>query len=102
MSDKHLQTRKSLTVQTAVFGGSSLALLGTSAVKVITTLFSAGIGAVLGTFSFYTLLAFVLFSIPMFRGAFKAFSDLDYVKANQKGWIGSLSALALVILDFMV
>ncbi len=102
MSDKHLQTRKSLTVQTAIFGGSSLALLGTSAVSVISKFFGIGVGAMLGSFSFYALLAFVLFSIPMFRGAFKAFSDLDYAKANQKGWIGSLSALALVILDFMI
>jgi hypothetical protein len=101
MSDKHLQTRKSLTVQTAVFGGSTIAL-GFSAAKVIGTLFTVGIGAVLGTFSFYTLLAFIFFSIPMFRGAFKAFSDLDYSKANQKGWLGSLSALALVILDFII
>lgn len=102
MSDKHLQTRKNLTLQSGIFGVSSLALLGTSGVKIITTLLGTGLMAIFGTFSFWALLAYILFSIPMIRGAFKSFSDLDYGKANQKSWLASLSTIALVLLDYMV
>ncbi|GAB4401440.1 MAG: hypothetical protein OHK0053_24120 [Microscillaceae bacterium] len=101
MSDIVKQTRNTLVTQTAIFGGATVGMV-ISGIALVGKIFTKGLFAALGSLSFFTLLAFILFSLPTFMGAFKAYSDTDYAKSQSKGWIGSLSAVALVILDYMI
>jgi hypothetical protein len=92
MSDKHLQTRKSLAVHTGIFGVSSLVFLGKALMSLIA-----------GGFGFWGILAAVSFVVSAmnFRGAWKGFADMDYSKANSSGLISSLTALAAAMMSFM-
>lgn len=101
MSDKHLQTRKSLVFNSGIFGISGLSLIGTAGLSLLGKLFKGGLGLLFGSGSFFILLAFLLISVPNILGAFKAFRNLDYSKAQRKAWIASLSSLGLLILYFL-
>lgn len=101
MSDKHLQTRKTLSLTSGIFGVSSLALVGWAGFSIVTRVFKYGLIGALGSFSFWALLALILVFVPMFRGAFKSFNNLDYAKSKRKAWMSSLGAVGLALIDFL-
>ncbi len=96
MSDKHLQARKALTLNTGIFSLSSLALVGTTIVKAV-----AG-AALFGTLSFWGILALILIGLSYFRGAWKAFGNLEYSKSKRSGLMASLSGIGAAIIAFII
>ncbi len=104
MSDKHLQTRKSLVFNSGIFGISGLSIIGTAGLGVLGKLFTKGVGALFGSglLGSLVLVGFLLISVPSILGAFKAFRNLDYSKAQRKAWWASLSSLGLLLLYFLV
>lgn len=97
MSDKHLQTRKTLSLSTGIFGLSSL----TSVVGIVIKILFKGL-AFFTSFNFFTILALLIVGISYFRGAWKSFSDLEYGKSKRKGLLASLSTAAAAIIAVLL
>lgn len=90
-SDKHLATRKNLSLSTGVFGISAIGSLIGSIIKLIGTGFG---GAMIP-------IAFLLVGLVYFRNSWKAFSEMDYGKSNRNAFISALAGIASVIFAFM-
>mgnify|MGYP005849951539 CR=1 FL=1 len=96
MSDKHQQSRKGLTVNSALFLGASVLLVmnfvgnlaeSASTFERITTFASLGIGAGVG--------------VPSILQAWKAFSNLEYGRTMTKGITSWAVPAGMVLLDFI-
>ncbi|GAB4127897.1 MAG: hypothetical protein OHK0045_17350 [Raineya sp.] len=94
MSDKHQQSRKGLTINSALFLGASALLLvnfignlaeSSSAWERITTFASLGIG--------------VGFGVPSILQAWKSFSNLEYGRTMTKGITSWAVPASMVLLD---
>lgn len=94
MSDKHQQSRKGLTVNSALFLGASILLIAnfvgnlaesSSVWERITTFASLGIGAGFG--------------VPSILQAWKSFSNLEYGRAMTKGITSWAVPTGMVLLD---
>lgn len=92
---KHLQARKALTLNTGIFGFSSLGIVGLSIFKIIFKGF-------LGSLGFWAVLALLLVGISYFRSSWKAFGELEYQKSKSKGLMASLSNVAALVIAFLV
>lgn len=102
MGESHNKSRKWLTFNTGAFGISSI-YMGWSAIKAVFAIITGGVLTGLFTsIGFWSLLVFLLISLPNFRGAWKAFGNMDYGKAQQKGLISWASVVGMIILDFMI
>lgn len=94
MSDQHKNSRKMLTFNTGAFGISSIAAIG----KGIVALFSGSLLSLSGL----ALLILLAVGLPNFFGAWKAFGNMEYGKAQRKGFISWLSVAGVVLLDLLV
>lgn len=97
MSERHQQSRKGLTLNSALFLGASVLLVinfignlaeSSSAFERITTFASLGIGAGVGTSSIIQ--------------AWKAFSNLEYGKTMSKGITSWAVPTGMVLLDYLL
>lgn len=101
MSDKIAIARKTLTFNTAAFGLSSVGIVGVAAVAIFKLIFNGLFFTMFSSVSFWALIAYIFISIPNFRGAWKAYSDMDYAKSNRKGYVAWISAAAAALLAFL-
>ena len=93
MSSKHLQARKALSLNTGIFGLSSIGLVG----KTIASIVFGGFG-----FGVWAALALLIVGVSYFRGSWKAFGDLEYKKSKSKGIMASVSSVAGLVVSFLI
>ena len=96
MSDQHLQTRKTLSLSTGIFG---LASIG-SVIGIVAKIVFKGL-AFFGSFNFFGILALLFVGLSMFRTSWKAFSDMDYGKSKRNGLLAALASIGAALLAFM-
>lgn len=95
MSDKNLQTRKTLTLTTGIYGISTITGFVTAFLKWL-------VFGGLSTFGFFGILALLILGFNYVRKSYVAFGDNDYGKSNQNGLLGALSSIGATILAFML
>ncbi len=92
MSDKHLQTRKTISTSMAVVGLSSIASVVGIVIKIIAggTLGAVGAGLLMAVGIFY------------YFKSLASFKDLEYGNANGQSWLAMIASITATLLAFFV
>lgn len=99
MLEKHNRARRMLSMNTALFGLSSVALGADLIWGSVQSLFGAGVPGFVGVLLGVGLWG--AFGVTNIRGAWKAFTRSEYEKSQRKGIISWLVPLAMVVIDML-
>ncbi len=95
MSEKHLQTRKTISTSVAVVGLSSVATVVGIVLKAIGVI--AG-GSLVSIASGVLLLAGIFYYFK----SLTSFKDLEYGNANSQSWLAMIASITSTLLTFFV